>query len=200
MSVADVTAPDEVRDGAGPETSAPILIHSGVAGFSSEVKALVSGFRRSVPVVMAYPRMQAPRLQKRFKARRFVVTDNVNPGRRSGQRRSFVAFVRNVWRCRRRVKRIKPALGIFLGSAEALPMMIACRMSGVPCVFIETITRSDALSRTGLLVYRLRLAHHLLVQWPDLARKYRRAAYRGIVYDFCHGGVDLFRRTDRGGG
>jgi UDP-N-acetylglucosamine:LPS N-acetylglucosamine transferase len=59
-------------------------------------------------------------------------------------------------------------LVLVVGTPHAVPMLLAARILGRPTVFVESITRVDQLSLTGRLVWRLRLASRLFVQWPGL--------------------------------
>lgn len=49
----------------------------------------------------------------------------------------------------------------------------------VRLVYVESICRVQALSLSGKLLYYL--ADHLVVQWPELQKKYPRAAYIGRI-------------------
>eukprot|EP00256_Glycine_max_P051711 XP_014617792.1 UDP-N-acetylglucosamine transferase subunit ALG14 homolog isoform X2 [Glycine max] len=45
--------------------------------------------------------------------------------------------------------------------------------------YVESIARVRRLSLSGLLLYKLRMADQLFVQWPQLQRQYPRATYVG---------------------
>jgi len=47
----------------------------------------------------------------------------------------------------------------------------------VPVVFVESVCRVKTLSMTGLLLYLI--ADVFIVQWPQLALKYRLTTYIG---------------------
>jgi UDP-N-acetylglucosamine:LPS N-acetylglucosamine transferase len=81
----------------------------------------------------------------------------------------------------RLVRRHRPTAVFTLGSATAIPLCAAAKVRRIPCTFIESLTRVDDLSVTGRIVYRLRLADRLYVQWAALTRRYPRAAYAGAV-------------------
>jgi len=49
-------------------------------------------------------------------------------------------------------------------------------------IFVESICRTRTLSLTGKIVYHLRLADTLFVQWPELQASYPRATYSGRVF------------------
>jgi len=61
----------------------------------------------------------------------------------------------------------------------------ACRLLGLlDCriVYIESIARVRKLSLSGLILYRLRVADSLLVQWPELQARYPRSVHAGRLY------------------
>ncbi|GJN11538.1 hypothetical protein PR202_ga29737 [Eleusine coracana subsp. coracana] len=45
--------------------------------------------------------------------------------------------------------------------------------------YIESIARVQRFSLSGLLLYKLRIADQIFVQWPQLQQKYPRAQYAG---------------------
>ena len=49
-------------------------------------------------------------------------------------------------------------------------------------VFVESIARVDSLSLTGRILYQLRLADALFVQWPKLQRDHPRTLYHGRLF------------------
>jgi beta-1,4-N-acetylglucosaminyltransferase len=49
-------------------------------------------------------------------------------------------------------------------------------------VYIESIARVRKLSLSGLILYRLRVADSLLVQWPELQARYPRSVHAGRLY------------------
>lgn len=167
----------------------PILISCAGGGFAGEIAALVTGFDATDHLILAYPRVEARGLQRRMNARHFIVMRSVSHGRRFGIKVSPRFWFSAVCRCIRQVKHISPKLAVFLGSCEGLPLLFACRLLGIQCVYIESITRVDHLSLTGRIVYHGRLAGVFLVQWRDLLPMYPRVQYHGVVYDLRHGGA-----------
>lgn len=166
----------------------PILVACASGGFAGEIAALVTGFVAADRLIFAYPRVQARGLQKRMRARHFIVMRSVSHSRRAGIKVSPRFWLSAVARCVRQVKRLSPKLAVFLGSCEGLPLLLACRLLGIRCVYVESITRVDRLSLTGKIVYHGRLANDFLVQWSDLLPAYPRARYEGMVYDLRYGG------------
>lgn len=103
-------------------------------------------------------------------------------------RKSPWRFLSNPWRlavsfveAMRLVRRLRPNAVLALGTASSVPLFAAGRLFGARCVFVESLTRVERLSLTGRIVYRLRLADRVYVQWPHLAARLPRAAYAGAV-------------------
>lgn len=99
----------------------------------------------------------------------------------SGRLHTVLRFVRNLWQSFRVLRRARPDYVICIGSSICVPGFAVARMLGIRRVYIESITRTDALSATGLLVERLRLASRFYVQWPEQAEGFDRRNYRGCV-------------------
>lgn len=95
---------------------------------------------------------------------------------RPSLRQSLVAFISTFLTTLRAVRRERVSLVVAIGCSHSVPMVLAGRLSGCRTVFIESIARTDRLSRTGALVYYLRLAEIVLVQWPGLKARYSRAS------------------------
>ena len=83
-------------------------------------------------------------------------------------RRSLGAFWHTIRVTRRALREQAIDQVIAIGCSHAVPMFLAARLARTRTVFLESITRTDQLSNTGKLVYRLRLASLFLVQWPGL--------------------------------
>ena len=79
------------------------------------------------------------------------------------------------------VCRYRPRGMLSLGTPNAVPLFLVGRLFGVRCVFVESLTRVRDLSRTGKLLYHLRLVDRLYVQWPALVERYPRAVFAGAV-------------------
>lgn len=95
------------------------------------------------------------------------------------------SVVRNLWRAVRllwkRTRAEKPDAAVCLGSSMSIPVAFVCRLCGVPLIFIESITRTEALSSTGRLLLRLGWVDRFYVQWPEQERLHPKACYRGTV-------------------
>lgn len=78
------------------------------------------------------------------------------------------------------LKAFRPDVVLASGPAVAVPVCLLARLMGRRVVFVETGSRVTRLSLTGKLLYPV--ATLFLVQWPELARQYRRAVYAGRMF------------------
>ena len=95
------------------------------------------------------------------------------------------SIARNLWRgirlLWRQFKQEKPEAAVCVGSSMSIPIAFICRLRGVPLIFIESITRTDALSSTGKLLLHSGMVDHFYVQWPEQEKLHPRARYKGTV-------------------
>jgi UDP-N-acetylglucosamine:LPS N-acetylglucosamine transferase len=87
--------------------------------------------------------------------------------------------VRVLWRCVQVIRRERPDVVISTGAAPACLVALLGRLWGARLVWVDSITNVERLSLSGRLVRPF--ADLFLVQWPDLAERYRGAEYRGPV-------------------
>jgi beta-1,4-N-acetylglucosaminyltransferase len=73
--------------------------------------------------------------------------------------------------------RVRPAAILSTGPAIAVPVSIIGKLLGSRVIFVETGSRTRALSLTGRIMYRW--ADLFFVQWPQLAEKLPRTIYAG---------------------
>lgn len=73
----------------------------------------------------------------------------------------------------------KPDIVVSTGAGIGVPFIYAAKLMRIRTIYIESLTFIERMSLTGRLVYLI--ADHFLVQWPELARKYERAEYKGTV-------------------
>jgi len=73
----------------------------------------------------------------------------------------------------------KPEAIISTGAGIAVPFIIAGRIMGIKTLYLESITRNENLSLSAKLIYPF--VDQLLVQWPDLAEKYKKAEFQGRI-------------------
>ena len=79
----------------------------------------------------------------------------------------------------------RPDLVLCNGPGTCIPVCFGAYLlkyfgvKSVNIVYVESICRVERLSLSALLLYYLWMADHVLVQWPELADKYRRTRYIG---------------------
>lgn len=93
--------------------------------------------------------------------------------------RSLKNFIWNSFLAAKILPREKPKVIISTGAGVAVPFLALGRLLGCQTLYIESMARIKGLSLTGRLVYPI--VHRFCVQWPELARRYSRALYRGQV-------------------
>ena len=93
--------------------------------------------------------------------------------------RNAVNFFRNLFLALKLIWKERPTVMISTGAGVAVPFFYLGRLMGIKTIFLETLARIDDLSLSGKLIYPV--ADHFLVQWADLARRYRKAVYAGKV-------------------
>ena len=82
----------------------------------------------------------------------------------------------------------RPHLVLANGPGTCLPLCLLAQglrvvgLLNVRVVFVESIARTQRLSMTGTILYRLRAADELFVQWEQLRDSFPRCAYAGRVY------------------
>ena len=93
--------------------------------------------------------------------------------------RSLVALLRNLPLAIGVLRRRRPDAILSTGAGIAVPFFLVGKLMRIRLVYVESITRSESLSLTGRLVYRL--ADRFFVQWPQLAAELDRADFAGGV-------------------
>ena len=93
--------------------------------------------------------------------------------------RSIKALVANLRLAWRTLRRERPDAILSTGAALAVPFFLVGRMLGIRTVYVESVTRTEGLSLTGRMVYRL--AGSFFVQWPEAAAGRDRAEYAGGI-------------------
>ncbi len=159
----------------------PLMVCLSGGGFMSEMKGLLTHIEPRLPMLYALPRVERRLLRGRFPRGHFFVVANVSRGRRFGLRRNPLFWAACVRRYLRKMRIHRPEFAVVTSSVDSLPCVIAAKLLGVKVIFVESITRTRSLSRTGQLVYHLRLYDHYFVQWPKLRERYARAQFDGVV-------------------
>jgi len=90
--------------------------------------------------------------------------------------RNLVRNTRLAWRI---LRKEKPTCIVSTGAGVGVPFIYIGRILGIRTVFIETMSRVEHLSLSGRLAYPA--AGIFLAQWPELARKHRKAEFHGQV-------------------
>jgi UDP-N-acetylglucosamine:LPS N-acetylglucosamine transferase len=71
----------------------------------------------------------------------------------------------------------RPDMVISTGTSPAIPFMILGKFMRIKTVFIESWSRPYNLSTSGRLMYPI--VDLFFVQWKSLAKRYRKAVYKG---------------------
>jgi UDP-N-acetylglucosamine:LPS N-acetylglucosamine transferase len=82
-------------------------------------------------------------------------------------------------RCIRVVLRERPDVVISTGAAAGCMLCLLGKMLGAKVVWIDSITNVERISLSGRMVRGI--ADLFLVQWPELARRYKRVEFVGAV-------------------
>ncbi|HUA04020.1 MAG TPA: PssD/Cps14F family polysaccharide biosynthesis glycosyltransferase [Solirubrobacteraceae bacterium] len=88
-------------------------------------------------------------------------------------------LIRNALLAFQVVLRTRPRAVITTGAGVAVPFLYAARLLRHRAIYVESLARIDQLSLSGRLVYPV--ATHFFVQWPELAKRYRRGRYVGAI-------------------
>jgi UDP-N-acetylglucosamine:LPS N-acetylglucosamine transferase len=84
-----------------------------------------------------------------------------------------------LFRCLSIVVKERPDVVISTGAAPGCLMCLLGRLLGARIVWLDSITNVERVSLSGRLVRPF--ADLFLVQWPELAEKYRGAQYVGTI-------------------
>jgi beta-1,4-N-acetylglucosaminyltransferase len=85
--------------------------------------------------------------------------------------------LRNIVLAWKLIRHHDPAVIVSTGAGLAVPFFIVGRLLGRRLVYVESLSRVNALSLSGRVIYWL--AHEFFVQWPGAVRA--RARYAGSV-------------------
>lgn len=75
------------------------------------------------------------------------------------------------------LKKEKPSVIISTGAGVCVPFMYMAKIFGIKTVYLESMTRIESLSLSAKLVYPI--VDHILVQWSELAKKYKKTKFTG---------------------
>lgn len=93
--------------------------------------------------------------------------------------RDWLTLLKNIPATFKILRLERPDVIISTGASISINFAIAARLLGIHFIYIESISRSQELSLSGKIVYPL--VNELYVQWPNLAKKYPKAVFKGIV-------------------
>jgi beta-1,4-N-acetylglucosaminyltransferase len=93
--------------------------------------------------------------------------------------RNLKNLVKNLFLALNTLRRERPYALMSTGAGVAVPFIIMGWVLGIKTLYLESITRNEELSLSARLVYPF--VDTLLVQWPDLTKKYKKAEYRGRI-------------------
>ena len=93
--------------------------------------------------------------------------------------RNIKNFILNFFLALKHLRQEKPQVVISTGAGVSVPFIYMAKLSGIKTVYVESLTRINQLSLSAFLVYPV--VDHLIVQWPELARKYKKAKFMGQV-------------------
>ena len=79
------------------------------------------------------------------------------------------------------LRKARPEVVLTLGSAIAIPLLVAAKVYKTKTIFIESLTRVEQLSLTGRIVHHLHLADRFYVQWARIAQRYPNTVFAGAV-------------------
>lgn len=88
-------------------------------------------------------------------------------------------FIVNLWEAWTILRRERPNVILSTGAGPAVPFALVGLLLRIPTIFIETITRVDAPSLTGRIMYHL--AARFIYQWPRLANWFPRGEFGGRI-------------------
>lgn len=144
----------------------PVCLAASPGGHLAELQAVAGAFagRRRVWVTGASGQAEALRAAGE-EARVLPAWGRDPPGLRG--------FPPNVRAATGLVRALRPALVVTTGAGLVVPFALAARLAGSELVLVESMARVLDASLTGRILAPL--ARVVLVQWPEMARVYRRA-------------------------
>lgn len=93
--------------------------------------------------------------------------------------RSIKNLFKNLYLAFMIVRSEKPDAIISTGAGIAVPFIVIGKIFKIKTLYLESITRSEELSLSGRLIYPF--VDKLLVQWPQLAEKYKKPEFKGRI-------------------
>jgi UDP-N-acetylglucosamine:LPS N-acetylglucosamine transferase len=94
-------------------------------------------------------------------------------------RRQLLKTIKVFWQCIRIVLKERPDVVISTGAAAGCMMCFLGKFMGAKILWVDSITNTEKLSLSGRMVRHI--ADLFLVQWPELAARYRNVEYVGAI-------------------
>jgi UDP-N-acetylglucosamine:LPS N-acetylglucosamine transferase len=82
-------------------------------------------------------------------------------------------------KCVKIVRKERPDVILSTGAAAGCMLCFLCKLFGAKVIWMDSITNTEKLSLSGRMVRYI--ANLFLVQWPQLAAKYKNVEYVGSV-------------------
>lgn len=108
--------------------------------------------------------------------KKYLMT-NIGEGR---WKKSPFGVLKSFWEVYQIYRSEKPDFVISTGCGIAVPAFMVAKAMGIRTIYVEPGARVYTLSKTGRICYRL--SDLFFVQHRDLAQKYPKALYNGILY------------------
>lgn len=93
--------------------------------------------------------------------------------------RSFKNLIKNLYLAFKILRKEKPDAIISTGAGIAVPFILIGKLFKINTLYLESITRNEELSLSARLIYPF--VDKLLVQWPQLAEKHKKAEFQGRI-------------------
>ncbi len=93
--------------------------------------------------------------------------------------RSLKNLLRNTALAWRVLRRRRPDVILSTGAGIAVPFFLIGKLLRIRLIYVESVTRTEAISLSGRLIYPL--ASRFFVQWPAVAERFARAEYEGGI-------------------
>lgn len=94
-------------------------------------------------------------------------------------RQHGLQVIKVFFKCLAILRRERPDVVLSTGAAAGCMCCFLGKLMGAKIVWVDSITNVDRLSLSGRMVRHI--ADLFLVQWPELARKYRGTEYVGTI-------------------
>jgi UDP-N-acetylglucosamine:LPS N-acetylglucosamine transferase len=91
--------------------------------------------------------------------------------------RNIKNLIRNIFLAVKILKKEKPDVILCTGAGVCVPFIFIGKLLKIRTIFIELLTRCEDLSLSAKLIYPV--VDHLIVQWPSLTIKYKKAKFVG---------------------